>query len=236
MPRGKTTTKECPLCSKHVSLFAFNRHVKSHHGVFSTLTPFTEGRCKYCDKHYTNKSGLSNHERRCSDNPNRVIETLSDAGRGIISAASIRSNKQRWSDAEYVSKFRDSMRSAVNENPDSYTSANRGRTKQYIVDGIKLQGKWEVDFYTWARDSGLQPKRPSKGFSYVWHGKRTYYPDFYLPTLDAYVEVKGYETDRDRAKWGQFPETLLIIRNSQIRQVRNGKLTIDLLQETKYNK
>lgn len=30
--------------------------------------------------------------------------------------------------------------------------------------------------------------------------KRTYNPDFYLPTMNAYVEVKGYYSDKDKLK------------------------------------
>jgi hypothetical protein len=32
-----------------------------------------------------------------------------------------------------------------------------------------------------------------------------YTPDFYLNAIDTYIEIKGYETDKDRAKWSQIP-------------------------------
>jgi hypothetical protein len=31
-------------------------------------------------------------------------------------------------------------------------------------------------------------------------------PDFYLIESDTYVEVKGYKTEKDEAKWNQFPK------------------------------
>ena len=108
------------------------------------------------------------------------------------------------------------------KNTNSNTSSNRGRTRQIIVDGIKLQGQWEVDFYLWAKQNGLDPQRPAAGFEYEWNGQRTYYPDFYIESLDLYVEVKGYETDRDRAKWSQFPKKLCIIKEKEIKQIRQG--------------
>jgi hypothetical protein len=37
-----------------------------------------------------------------------------------------------------------------------------------------------------------------------------------------YIEVKGYETDRDRAKWLQFPKNLRIIKETEIKQIRQG--------------
>ena len=116
----------------------------------------------------------------------------------------------------------EAMKRAVQQNPESYTSSNRGRTKQIEYDGIKFQGQWELDFYRWAKDQGLAPKRPDRSFRYVWNGERWYHPDFYLPKLDTYVEVKGYETDRDRAKWSQFPEKLVIIKGQQIKDIKKG--------------
>lgn len=178
--------------------------------------------CPFCNKEYTNRSGYSNHVRRCPSNPNRVHEGLTDEGRNKIRQSTIEQNKQKWSDLEFRKKHQESMKRAVLENPESYSSSNRGRTKQIVVDGIKLQGQWEVDFYLWAKDSGLNPQRPTKAFRYIWNGERWYHPDFYIESLNTYVEVKGYETERDRAKWSQFNEKLVIIKKQQIHQIRKG--------------
>ena len=177
--------------------------------------------CEHCNKEYLNKSGFSNHIRRCPKNPNRIMETLTDAGREKIRASTIEQNKTQWDNPEIKRKHRESMLKAVKENPESYSSSNRGRTKQVIVDGIKLQGQWEVDFYLWAKENGLNPQRPTIAFKYIWNGERWYHPDFYIQSMDLYVEVKGYETDRDRAKWDQFPHKLSVIKEQEIKQIRN---------------
>jgi hypothetical protein len=132
-------------------------------------------------------------------------------------------------------KLSASMKRAVENNPESYTSSNRGRTKQIIVDGIKFQGHWEVDFYLWAKDAGLNPQRATQGFKYNWNGERTYFPDFYIESKDLYVEVKGYETERDRAKWDQFPKELLVVREQTITDIRNDTFTVDRLNKLLYN-
>ena len=176
--------------------------------------------CRFCSKMYDNKNALSNHTRRCPQNANRVIETLTDAGREKIRQSTIEQNKTQWQNPEIVEKHRSSMRRAVENNPESYTSSNRGRTKQIIVDEIKFQGQWEVDFYLWAKAEGLNPERPTESFEYIWNGTRLYHPDFFIPSLDLYVEVKGYETDRDRSKWSQFPKKLCIIKEQEIKQIR----------------
>ena len=121
------------------------------------------------------------------------------------------------------------MKKAVELYPDSYTSSNRGRAKQIVVDNIKFIGQWEVDFYLWAKTANLNPGRPNSGFTYNWNGKRTYFPDFYIKSLDLYIEVKGYEIDRDRAKWRDFPNTLAIIKEAEIKQIKNGTFTVDKL-------
>jgi hypothetical protein len=178
--------------------------------------------CEYCNKTYTNKSGFSNHVRRCPSNPNRVMEKHSEAGLERIRASATEQNKKQWVDPEFRIKHQAAMKKAVLENPESYSSSNRGRTKQQLVDGIKLQGQWEVDFYNWAKEKGLNPEKPTKAFKYIWNGERMYHPDFYIPSMDLYIEVKGYETDRDRAKWSHFPEKLKVIKADEIEQIRKG--------------
>jgi hypothetical protein len=144
--------------------------------------------------------------------------TCSDETRKKLSEAS---KKQVWDDSRRKN-LSDAMKKAVENNPESYTSSNRGRTKQIMLDGMKFQGQWEVDFYTWAKNAGLNPIRPTTGFKYIWNGERTYFPDFYIESLDMYIEVKGYETDRDRAKWSQFKGNLRIIKEVEIKQIRQG--------------
>lgn len=133
-----------------------------------------------------------------------------------------KSGRERIWNEEQRKKHSEAMKKAVRNNPESYSSSNRGRTRQQLVDGIKLQGQWEVDFYLWAKKQGLNPLRPEKSFTYEWNGTRQYFPDFYIPSMDLYVEVKGYETERDRAKWNCFPLKLCIIKKKEIEQIRKG--------------
>lgn len=180
-------------------------------------------KCEYCERDCPTSSSYHNHIRRCPKNGNRIMTAITPEGREKLRQSTTEKNKKKWSDPEFRLKHQASMKKAVLENPESYSSSNRGRTKQVIVDGIKLQGQWEVDFYLWAKAQGLNPKRPNIAFKYTWNGERLYHPDFYIETLDLYVEVKGYETDRDRAKWSQFPKTLRIIKAAEINQIRQGR-------------
>lgn len=194
-------------------------------------------RCVHCGKQSKNVNSKKQHEIRCKNNPSRIIVKPSYGMLGKKGAnqytygsatshetrekLSIASKKQIWND-ERRKKHSEVMKEASRKYPESYSSGNRGRTKQIIVDGIKLQGQWEVDFYLWAKSQGLNPIRSNKTFEYEWNGTRTYHPDFYIASLDLYVEVKGYQTDRDNAKWSQFPEKLRIIKKEEIKQIRKG--------------
>jgi DNA-directed RNA polymerase subunit RPC12/RpoP len=193
--------------------------------------------CSHCGREAKNLRSNAQHEIRCIKNPHRIIikpsyGMLGKKGAnqytyGAVCTVETReklraaSKSQIWDDTRRMSHS-ESMKLAVQKYPQSYSSSNRGRTKQIIVDGIKMQGQWEVDFYLWAKENGLNPVRPTKTFNYEWNGLRTYHPDFYIKSLDLYIEVKGYETERDRAKWLQFPEKLRIIKKEEINQIRKG--------------
>lgn len=186
--------------------------------------------CAHCDKDFVSTSSYKNHVRRCPKNPDKINEVLSPVGREKLRKMAKEHNEKQWSDVAFRAQHKESMARAVKNNPESYTSSNRGRTKQIEIDGIKLQGRWEVAFYTWAKEQGLNPQRSTESFAYTWQGERWYHPDFYLPTLDLYVEVKGYETDRDRAKWLHFPKKLAIIRAKEIEEIRKGNFSGPLIQ------
>ena len=133
-----------------------------------------------------------------------------------------KSNKTRVWTEEMRKKHSEAMKKAVLENPESYTSSNRGRTKQIIYNGIKFQGRWELEFYKYCEEKNINIQRSNEWFEYEWNGIRKYFPDFYLPDFDLYIEVKGYETERDQAKWSQFPKKLKIIKKEEIYDMRKG--------------
>lgn len=166
-------------------------------------------------------SSLTIHEVQCKLNPNAIKiqrKPFSEETKRKISEA----GKNRKLSAEQKKKISEYMKRAVAEHPESYTSSNRGRVKQIEIDGLKLHGSWEVAFYTWAKNAGLKPERCLKSFPYEWNGTRSYYPDFYIPSLSLYVEVKGYETEQDRAKWNHFPEKLIVLKKKEIEQIKKG--------------
>ena len=114
--------------------------------------------------------------------------------------------------------------------PESHLYGNSRRTKRYYHNDFICQGKWELDFYKWCLEQNLKVERGTS-FPYYWEGQtRKYFPDFYLPELNLWIEVKGFETERDRAKWKEFPHCLKIVKEQEIKAIRTGNfLLVDLV-------
>jgi len=191
--------------------------------------------CDFCGKKYITKSSLNNHKIRCPKNLNRRIQIMSDAGKEKSRLANQEKVKRLWSDNGFRERHRESMRRAVENNPESYTSSNRGRTKQIEYDMLKFQGNWELMFYKWAKSNNIKISKPLQGFTYSWNGNRTYFPDFFLDEYDLYIEIKGYETERDKAKWDQFPATLSVIKSKEIKMIEKHSFSIDTVLKNIHN-
>ena len=62
--------------------------------------------------------------------------------------------------------------------------------------------------------------RNKKGFSYIIDNiERTYFPDFYLPDTDTYIEVKGYYDRKSKIKTQQFRGNLQILQIKEMKPI-----------------
>ncbi len=192
--------------------------------------------CKFCGRSLI-KTG--SHESSCSSNPNRVkrkgtnqytkgtAKPDSAETKILRHAVALRANEIRWSASDAKVKASNAMKQAVLNNPESYTSNNVcGRVKIEEYSGHKFHGKWEVEAAKWFDRNGVLWERKIQPIEYVWNSKtHLYFPDFYLPELDVYVEVKGYETDRDRAKWS-YVSNLTVLKSKQIKEMKEDKFAL----------
>ena len=91
-----------------------------------------------------------------------------------------------------------------------------GRGKGGYVNGIWMDSTWEIELanrlnslsINWERDTG----KHRLTYTDVNGEERKYYPDFYLPDYDVYVEVKGYWTSETKQKMNSVIE-----RNEQVK-------------------
>jgi hypothetical protein len=192
------------------------------------IGPPTPIKCVFCNKYFPkgkSTPAYSNHFIRCKLNPDRSIEHKTDDGmKKCINA--LKESNSRWENKEEKLKHSEKMKKVAKENPNSYSHKNISRGKKVVeYNSIKFDNTWELDFYKWCEKHNIFCIRNSVGFQYEFHGIRTYYPDFFLPELNIYVEIKGYETEKDKAKWKNFPKKL----------VKIFKKDIDLIRKDSYN-
>jgi hypothetical protein len=180
--------------------------------------------CKFCQKNCDLKKFRSSflslmcHESQCPDNPERIRKPITEETKEKIR----KKCKGKKYTEEQKKKISDYMKKAVEQHPESYSSCNRYRAKRKIIDGVRFDSTWEFIFYRWAKDAGLNPQRCLESFSYAWEGCRKYFPDFYISSLDLYIEIKGQVTDRDKAKWNDFPKKLKVIMKDEIEEIKKG--------------
>ena len=69
-------------------------------------------------------------------------------------------------------------------------------------------------------DHNINFIRNKIGFKYTIDGvERTYFPDFYLPDNDIYVEIKGYYDRKTKEKERQFKGNLQILRLNEMKPI-----------------
>lgn len=207
--------------------------------------------CSFCNKQCKNDNSLKQHSIRCKNNPAKIeiapksekwYNTMNNRkGKGANQYTKARENGEEYITSEEVKqklrqanigkkhsqetkeKISRGIRAAILNNPESYTSNNVcGRVKIQEYNGEKFHGSWEIEFAKWLDYNKIKWVRKVNPFNYYWNSSwHMYFPDFYLPELDLYVEVKGYETDRDREKWKVVPN-LLLIKNKEIQEIKQN--------------
>jgi len=137
--------------------------------------------------------------------------------------------KGRHHTEEQKKKISKSMKIAVRKYPESFSASNvNGRVKHYDYNGFKLDGLWELEVAKYLDSKNIKWIKPNNGFEYEWNNDiHIYYPDFYLPEYNYYIEVKGYQRDRDLYKW-QSVSNLIIIKRKEIDEIRNNTYSLGL--------
>ena len=192
--------------------------------------------CKYCNKSCKNINSLKQHERLCKFNPNRQESSFVNFNKnrahawnkGLTKETDIRvklnsesisksyttgksitwckglSKETDFRIKQMSEKISDTILEHV-KNDNWHNSFGKSKIIEY--NGIKFHGKWEVEFAKFLSKNNIKWIRPIEKFEYPFNDKIHYYtPDFYLPDLDLFIEIKGYPTDRDFHKWDNFPK------------------------------
>ncbi len=199
----------CPICQKEFETGSkLGGHVGSHNrkprGSSKKVGEFRK--CNFCENEFAPHS-LGAHKQWCTKNP-RFHEY-----KEIRSAAA---KKKKWSQEQRERHSQIVMKKV--EEGTWHLSFSKSRTHEY--KGVKFHGLWEVKFAMNLDDKNVEWRRPTEKFQYTFEGKtRNYTPDFWIPEMDSYVEIKGYTTPKDEAKWSQFPLKLVILKGEDLVQL-----------------
>ena len=228
----------CELCGQEVSKSNYSKHIRRHE---NNPDSFKEPQyaldhdglvCKFCGKVCKNRNSLCNHERLCRANPNKQIIDHTAAyinrtawNKGLTADTDERVRKNRDGVRKYHLENPNQTRSPLSEEHKAKIAASvndkvkhgtwhtsLARNMHYCYKGIDLHGTWEVSYAEWLDSNCIKWERPSNYFLYTFDGaEHRYTPDFYLVDTDQYVEIKGYRTAKDKAKWEQFPKDKSLI-------------------------
>lgn len=208
--------------------------------------------CEKCGRELKSEYGYSRHIRSCDGDPTpyykrRKYGTHKDQGDwqrgktfaerfGESKALQIRSTISKkhvnsWDqmNEEQRNSQREKCRRAIQQRYDAGWMPKAGRSQKYPFRDFTVDGTWELIFCEWADRLEVSFDRNRDRFRYEYAGKlRWYTPDFKLDET-TYVEVKGYETEKDRKKWNAFPHTLIVLKQDQIKRMKENRfLPLDL--------
>lgn len=166
-------------------------------------------KCKFCGREFDKGQKLGGHLTTCLLNP-KLEET-----RRKISINSTINNPA--SNPDVKRKISETVRGKVKDNT-WHLSFSHSRIHEYR--GEKFHGKWELAYAKWLDKNDIKWRRPKEKFHYEFEGTNGYYiPDFYLIDEKIYIEIKGYPTPKDFAKWDSFPLPIKIINGRDLKEM-----------------
>lgn len=115
-----------------------------------------------------------------------------------------------------------------------------GKSKWFVVDGQHVQGTWERDFASHLSNCGVEWIK-LKVNTDVWdyyddEGRlRSYTPDFFLPTLGVFIEIKGVWWGKDFQKMIRVQNThgdkkLIIVRGKLLQQILQSATPQEIME------
>ena len=153
------------------------------------------------------------------------------AKHGLAVSKSLKGCKGRQWDTAAKERQSAKMLEVVKENPSSYNYDNVcRRVQRFEYKGSYFHSSWEVIVAKFLEENNLSWSRKVEPSEYLWENKvHLYFPDFYVPELDIFIEVKGYEVKKDREKWKQFKKKLVVLKEKEVNEIIKGSFDIKTL-------
>ncbi len=210
--------------------------------------------CRYCKKRYSVK-GVRYHEKYCELNPGRESpppksEKWKKAMRERKGSGANQYTKARKlgiPDPEVSRETREKISQNNKNRPEGFAKevgkkisqtiqkkvkegtwhTSLAKRMHYEYRGADLHGKWELAYAKYLDAEEIEWIRTRDRFAYEYGEKTRYYtPDFFLPATKQYIEIKGYKTEKDEAKWSQFPLELVVLQFEELKELFKDYLEI----------
>lgn len=204
-----------------------------------------------CNREFLTQNGLNSHKGKCSVVKPDYISPSSNPNYKNPMQGKIAWNKGLTKETDdRVAQYSNKLKGQVNfdyspSNPKeierrlklsrSVTKAGTGgykpgcgRSKHGWYKDIWCDSSWELAFVIYNIEHNILFKRNTTKFNYIYNGKLyNYIPDFILDGI--YIEIKGYFTEKDKAKIDQFPYKIKVLFKEDM------KLYLDYVK-SKYGK
>lgn len=176
-------------------------------------------KCRFCGSIRKNDNSLRNHERLCKENPNRqlsgfVLYNHSNKHKRtnqyikakqlglpkpVVSEETRRKLSEHAKGRKHTEEYKKKMSELAKKN--GFGGWHTSRSIEY--NGIKLDSTYEVTFAKDLDNNNIKWERP-KPFLYKLNGiEHRYYPDFFLPDYNVFVDTKNdYLIHRVNPKFG----------------------------------
>lgn len=191
--------------------------------------------CSECSREFSSRQAVTSHIHRAHDNPGVAY--------GHARKGSTPWNKGGQMAEEQKQKISQSLKGKpgrkLSEKEKQNISKrmsiknNGGKSKWYEYNGQKLQGTWELNLakkFDELNIKWVKLKTNKDIWNYTIENKiKSYTPDFYLPEINLYLEVKGYwwGNDKEKMKYvlDQNPlKRLVVIEKREYEKLMRGEL------------
>lgn len=212
--KWKQFTVRCHKCNDHFDISEYNVTEPKKEKYFCSRSCANSRTWSDTDKLKMSLSAKSSETIKIANKKNGEVRSKPSIEKTCkhcelkFSVRAFKSNQQFCSKACY--RQSDKQKSCGGYRKGS-GSGKAGWYKGYWCDS-----SWELAWVMYNIDYGNNFKRNSLSFNYFYNGKISkYLPDFIMDGV--YYEIKGYVTERSKAKTEQFKDNLIIVDKEKIK-------------------